>query len=139
MPNGPAGRNLALTFVMNWGVPVDGKNQKEARAVVACIMSKEKFSSYMTGSFQQAVPLFRSLLNNDYWNNADGKVIVETVKLGRPVGWPGPTTPAAAEVILSNVLTDMMTRVIVDKVTPEKAVDEANQRIKEIYDRLPVK
>jgi len=29
--------------------------------------------------------------------------------------------------------------VIVDKVTPEKAVDEANQRIKEIYDRLPVK
>ncbi len=139
MPNGPAGRNLALTFVMNWGVPVDGKNQKEARAVVACIMSKEKFSAYMTGSFQQAVPLFRSLLNNDYWNNADGKVIVETVKLGRPVGWPGPTTPAAAEVISSNVLTDMMTRVIVDKVTPEKAVDEANQRIKEIYDRLPVK
>ena len=139
MPNGPAGRNLALTFVMNWGVPVDGKNQKEARGVVACIMSKEKFSAYMTGSFQQAVPLFRNLLNNDYWNNADGKVIVETVKLGRPVGWPGPTTPAAAEVISSNVLTDMMTRVIVDKVTPEKAVDEANQRIKEIYDRLPVK
>ena len=139
MPNGPAGRNLALTFVMNWGVPVDGKNQKEARAVVACIMSKEKFTAYMTGSFQQAVPLFRSLLSNDYWNNADGKVIVETVKLGRPVGWPGPTTPAAAEVISSNVLTDMLTRVIVDKVTPEKAVDEANQRIKEIYDRLPVK
>ena len=66
-------------------------------------------------------------------------MIVETVKLGRPVGWPGPTTPAAAEVISSNVLTDMLTRVIVDKVTPEKAVDEANQRIKEIYDRLPVK
>src|SRR5262245_63246664 len=139
MPRGPAGRNLALTFVMNWAVPVDGKQQKEARALVSCIMSKEKFTAYMTGSFQQAVPPFKTLINHDYWNNADGKVIVETVKLGRPVGWPGPTTPAAAGVISSNVLTDMMTRVIVDKVTPEKAVDEANQRIKEIYDRLPVK
>jgi len=139
MPRGPAGRNLALTFVMNWAVPVDGKHQKEARALVACIMSKEKFTAYMTGSFQQAVPLFKILLNHDYWNNADGKVIVETVKLARPVGWPGPTTPAAAEVISSNVLTDMMTRVIVDKVAPEKAVEEADKRIKEIYDRLPPK
>jgi multiple sugar transport system substrate-binding protein len=139
MPRGPAGRNLALTFVMNWGVPVDGKQQKEARALVSCIMSKDKFSTYMTGSFQQAVPLFKSLINHDYWNNADGKVITETVKLGRPVGWPGPTTPAAAEVISSNVLTDMMTRVIVDKVTPEKAIEEADKRIKEIYERLPVK
>ena len=33
----------------------------------------------------------------------------------------------------------MITRVIVDKVTPEAAIDEANKRIKEIYDRLPVK
>jgi len=139
MPRGPAGRNLALTFVMNWGVPVDGKQQKEARALVACIMSKDKFTAYMTGSFQQAVPLFKNLLNSDYWNNTDGKVITETVKLGRPVGWPGPTTPAAAEVISSNVLTDMMTRVIVDKVTPEKAIEEADKRIKEIYDRLPPK
>jgi len=50
-----------------------------------------------------------------------------------------PTTPAAAEVVSGNVLTDMITRVIVDKVAPEAAIDEANKRIKEIYDRLPVK
>src|SRR6266481_5982470 len=131
MPRGPAGRNLALTFVMNWAVPVDGKQQKEARALVACLMSKDKVSAYMTGSFQQAVPPYKNLINHEYWNNADGKVITETVKLGRPVGWPGPTTPAAAEVISSNVLTDMMTRVNVDKVTPEKAVEEADKRIKE--------
>src|SRR6266480_2095401 len=68
MPKGPAGRNLALTFVMNWGIPVDGKQQKEARALVACLMSKEKFTTYMTGSFQQAVPLFKSLINHEYWN-----------------------------------------------------------------------
>lgn len=139
MPKGPAGRNLALTFVMNWGVPVDGKQQKEAKAVVGCIMSRAQWMKYMTGSFQQAVPLFARPLDDPYWNTPTGKTIVETVKVGHPVGWPGPTTPAAAEVVSSNVLTDMVTQVIVDKVTPEAAVDDANKRIKEIYDRLPVK
>src|SRR5262249_21746648 len=33
MPKGPAGRNLALTFVMNWAVPTDGKSHKEAKTL----------------------------------------------------------------------------------------------------------
>jgi ABC-type glycerol-3-phosphate transport system substrate-binding protein len=139
MPKGPAGRNLALTFVMNWAVPVDGKSQKEAKAVVSCAMSRDAFMKYMTGSYRQAVPLFARPLDDAYWNTPTGKVIVETVKLGHPVGWPGPTTPAAAEIVSSNVLTDMITRVIVDKASPEAALDEANKRMKEIYDRVPVK
>jgi len=139
MPRGPAGRNLALTFVMNWAVPTDGKSQKDAKALIACVMARENFVKYMTGSFRQMVPLFAKPQDDPYWNTPTGKIIVDTVKQGHPVGWPGPTTPAAAEVVSGNVLTDMITRVIVDKVTPEAAIDEANKRIKEIYDRLPVK
>ena len=139
MPKGPAGRSLALTFVMNWAVPTDGKSQKEAKALIGCVMARENFVRYMQGSFRQVVPLFAKPLDDAYWNTPGGKIIVDTVKQGHPVGWPGPTTPAAAEVVSSNVLTDMITRVIVDKVTPEAAVDEANNRIKEIYDRIPVK
>jgi len=139
MPKGPAGRNLALTFVMSWAIPVDGKAQKEAKAVVSCLMSRESFTKYVNGSFHQSVPLFTKILDSDYWSTPDGKIIVDTVKMGHPVGWPGPTTPAAAEVISSNVLTDMITRVIVDKASPDTAIDEANKRIKEIYDRLAVK
>jgi len=139
MPEGPAGRNLALTFVMNWGVPLDGKHQKEAKDLIRCVMSRELFTRYMTGSFHQAVPLFGKLLKHPYWNTEHGKIIVEATKVGHAVGWPGPTTPAAAEVISGNILTDMITRVIVDKVPPEKAVEEADKRIKEIYERVPVK
>ena len=139
MPKGPAGRNLALTFVMNWAVPTDGKSPKEAKALIGCVMARENFVKYMSGSFRQMVPLFAKPLDDPYWNTPGGKIIVDTVKQGHPVGWPGPTTPAAAEVVSGNVLTDMITRVIVDKVTPEAAIDEANKRMKEIYDRVPVK
>ena len=139
MPKGPAGRNLALTFVMNWAVPTDGKQQKEAKALIGCVMARENFVKYMTGSFRQMVPLFAKPLDDAYWNTPSGKIIVDTVKQGHPVGWPGPTTPAAAEVVSGNVLTDMITRVIVDKASPDVALDEANKRMKEIYDRVPVK
>ena len=139
MPKGPAGRNLALTFVMNWAVPTDGKSQKEAKALIGCVMTRENFVKYMTGSFRQMVPLFAKALEDPYWNTPTGKIVVDTVKQGHPVGWPGPTTPAAAEVVSGNVLTDMITRVIVDKLSPEAAIDEANKRMKEIYDRVPVK
>jgi hypothetical protein len=48
-------------------------------------------------------------------------------------GWPGPVTRGAAEVEAQNVMTDMVQRVLVDKLTPEKALDEATDRMKAIY------
>jgi ABC-type glycerol-3-phosphate transport system substrate-binding protein len=94
------------------------------------------FVKYMTSSYQQATPLFQGLLEHEYWRDETGQVIVNSIKQGNPLGWPGPTTPAAAEVIARNILTDMMTRVIVDKLSPEEAVKEADRKIKEIYDRI---
>jgi multiple sugar transport system substrate-binding protein len=136
MPRGPAGRHLALTFIMSWGIPTDGKNQAKSKDLVRCIMSREMFVKYMTSSYQQATPLFQGLLEHEYWQDETGQVIVNSIKQGNPLGWPGPTTPAAAEVIARNILTDMMTRVIVDKLSPEEAVKEADRKIKEIYDRI---
>jgi multiple sugar transport system substrate-binding protein len=136
MPKGPAGRHLALTFVMNWGIPTDGKHQKEGKALVGCLMSKELFQRYMKGAYQQVVPLFATLHDDPYWQNDVGKAVLTAVHAGNPLGWPGPTTAAAAEVIARNILTDMITRVIVDKLSPEDAVKEADGKIKAIYERI---
>ena len=79
---------------------------------------------------------------------SDRKGIVEGFEAGGkggPLGVAeiaGDTAEGQDEVIvgeLAVVENDMVTQVIVDKVSPEAAVDEANKRIKEIYDRLPVK
>ena len=67
---------LDVKRVMNWAVPVDGKSQKDAKAVVSCVMSREAFMKYMTGSFRQAVPLFAKPLDDPYWNTATGKITV---------------------------------------------------------------
>ena len=46
-------------------------------------------------------------------------------------------TRGAAEVEAQGVMTDMVQRVLVDKLTPEKAVEEATDRMKAIYARYP--
>jgi len=98
-------------------------------------MSKDKVSAYMTGSFPAGGAAYknRSTTNMEQRRR---QVITETVKLGRPVAGRG-RRPRRGRGLSSNVLTDMMTRVIVDKVTPEKAVEEADKPDQEIYDRLP--
>ena len=53
-----------------------------------------------------------------------------------PTGWPGPVTPAAAEVQASNVLTDAPAKVIVDKWGIDQAIEWEDKKIKEIYDTL---
>jgi len=70
---------------------------------VACLHVEGQVSAYMTGSFQQAVPPYKNLINHNTGTTPTAKVITETVNSGGP--WlAGATTPAAAEVISSNVL-----------------------------------
>jgi ABC-type glycerol-3-phosphate transport system substrate-binding protein len=61
------------------------------------------------------------------------KPVIDTLPFGRVSGWPGPVTRGAAEVEAQYVMTDMVQRVLVDKLTPEKALDEATERMKAIY------
>ncbi len=49
------------------------------------------------------------------------------------IGYPGPMTPAAAEVQGQKILTDMAGRVVVGGLSPEAALKEAHARVEEIY------
>jgi hypothetical protein len=46
-------------------------------------------------------------------------------------------TPAAGEVYVTTVLARMMHRVLVDNLEVEKAVEEAHNKVVEIYARNP--
>src|SRR5213594_287673 len=52
-------------------------------------------------------------------------------------GWPGPLTAAAAEVVATHVLTDLCARVIVDGWDIDRALGEADTRIRDIYANVP--
>src|SRR5205809_992258 len=63
-------------------------------------------------------------------------ILKDTLMAVKPAG-PGPLTAAAAEVVATNVLTDLCARVIVDGWDVDRALEEADKRIRDIYANVP--
>jgi hypothetical protein len=101
-------------------------------------MSADEAGKYMRQSWGQMVPVFDRLRRDPYWQkNESYKAVLEAPKHARTPGYPGPVTPAAAEVVATNVLTDLCARVIVDGWDIERALQEADKRIRDIYAAVP--
>lgn len=136
-PAGPAGRNHDV-FLLSFGVFTSTKHPDLAKDLIKGILAPAELKKYMYHSWGQMVPAYENLHKDPYWQkNESYRNVLKAPRYARVPGYPGPVTPAAAEVIASNVLTDMCARVIVDGWSIERAIKEADRRIKEIYDTVP--
>src|SRR5436189_115729 len=136
-PAGPAGRNHDV-FLLSWTVFNTSKQPELARDLIRFVMSSDEAKKYMHASSGQMVPAFERLRADPYWQkNESYRAVLEAPKYARTPGWPGPLTAAAAEVVATNVLTDLRARVIVDGWDIERALAEADQRIRDIYANVP--
>jgi ABC-type glycerol-3-phosphate transport system substrate-binding protein len=114
------------------------KQVEAAKDLIRFVMSTDEAKKYMQQSWGQMVPAFERLRQDPYWQkNESYRAVLEAPKYARTPGWPGPLTAAAAEVVATNVLTDLCARVIVDGWDIEKALAEADQRIRDIYANVP--
>ncbi len=73
-------------------------------------------------------------MDNPYWkSDPNFDAILQNILRSVNIGYPGPTTPAAAEVQGQKMLTDMAGRVVVGGLSPEAALKEAHARVEEIH------
>ena len=88
----------------------------------------------MQVSVGQAGPVYKARAENPYWKsdpNFEGCCRTSSASVN--IGYPGPMTPAAAEVQGQKILTDMAGRVVVGGLSPEAALKEAHARVEEIH------
>jgi multiple sugar transport system substrate-binding protein len=131
-PKGPAGRPVMMD-TYSLAVMKFSPNQDAAKDLLRHLTADEGYTNfYMAGQGFQCptLPTFAKL---SVFGDPKLKPVIETLPFGRTSGWPGPVTRGAAEVEAQGVMTDMVQRVLVDKLTPEKALDEATDRMKAIY------
>jgi ABC-type glycerol-3-phosphate transport system substrate-binding protein len=137
MPAGPAGRNHDV-LLLSFTVFSTGKQPELAKDLIRFIMSSEEAKKYTHSSWGQMVPVFERLRADPYWQkNESYRALLAAPKYARTPGWPGPLTAAAAEVVATNVLTDLCARVIVDGWDIDRALGEADGRIRDIYAKVP--
>ena len=60
---------------------------------------------------------------------------IKMAETGVPVSYAGSPTPAAGEVLNTNVIPKMIQRVLVENWEAAKALDECHKKIAEIYAR----
>lgn len=136
-PAGPAGRNHDV-LLLSFGVFTSTKHADLARDLIRFVNSPAEAKKYMYRSWGQMVPAFERLRRDPYWQkNPSYKAVLEAPKYAHPPGYPGPLTAAAAEVVATNVLTDLCARVIVDAWDIDRALQEADKRIRDIYATVP--
>ena len=114
----------------------------------------QEFMLHLTANYNQAVfnselynfPAFEStvpqLQGEDSWllkdpfgsRPQDKLAVLQTAKdWVTYLGWPGPSSPAIAEVYATNIIPTMMGKAALGELTPEEAVAEAEAQINDIF------
>ena len=135
---GPDGRRM-WAIAMSFGIFKASKDPEAAMSLVAHMLSPDETLNVMRDSYGQFAPVLDKsrTASQDYFNkNENYRTFGKAAEWFVPTGWPGPVTPAAAEVQASNVLTDGPAKVIVDRWSVDQAIDWQDKKIKEIYATL---
>ena len=134
-PKGPAGR-YAYATGFSLAYFRDTKRSENIESLVRYIMCKRNYERLIKSGEGSVNPLYSGIDAIKLWDNEEKlRPALETLIIEKPVGWPGPVTPKAAEVFERRILTDMFGRIINDGLTIDEAVLEATKRIKDIMKR----
>ena len=132
-PGGPAG-SFVGSSCYNWAIFHKSAKADLCEDLIRYVEDEKRFAEYMQVSVGQAGPVYRGRVDNPYWkSDPNFDAIVQNILRSVNIGYPGPISPAAAEVGGQRILTDMAGRVVVGGLSPEAALKEAHARVEEIH------
>ena len=131
-PAGPAGSSA---LVDNYGLSILNytPHPEACKELILYLTSDEVIREFYTAGAGFQFPVNPSLLDCEVFANP---VISEAIALldsAHAPGYPGPLTQAAAEVDAQYIMVDMVARVLADGLSCQEALDEATERIEQIY------
>jgi len=132
-PNKPDGKPMQYRSAVKVGVVfANAKNKKRAKEFVQFAMQDENLIPYVEGALGRWYPVTKSGAARKFWTeDPHRKIVHEQFSAGTV---PFEFTKNWKFTILNNenVWAKAVNRVVVDKWTPEKAVDEMVARIKQV-------
>jgi multiple sugar transport system substrate-binding protein len=131
LPAGPKGRYL-LGPSMSYGIPSYVKDPKPAEELI--LWMHENYGSYLDAVSGYVSPyVVKKYKDHPSWDKDPKMTLFKDVSLYRWVGWPGPASPASAEVYSKSIVVDMYAKAM-QGMAPKDAVIWAEAELKRIYE-----
>jgi multiple sugar transport system substrate-binding protein len=133
LPSGPAG---SFGMVDCWAMSIfkDSKAQDAAKEALAYVMEPDRYDGFIQMAAGRYVPVFKKLTNTKFWKESKFyHTYPGLAETGRILAFAGQPTAAFGEVMRGYILADALQAVIVQGVSVDNAVNEADKKIQAIY------
>ena len=134
IPAGPAGAVEELSTT-EWVLFKQNPYPEVARGLVDYWMAPENLRVVIEEGDGRWGPPYKGMYDSDFWKRPTFKHWRGMLERGRQFPAPGKWDAASGEVVAVNVLARMVQKVLIENVEPEKAVEEAHNKVAEIYKR----
>jgi multiple sugar transport system substrate-binding protein len=134
VPAGPGGAFHSLGTA-EWLLFKHNPYPEIAKGLVQYYMEPENLRVVMEEGGGRWGPPYKGMYASDFWQRPAFKHWRVMLDQGRQFASPGTMGAAASEVLVTNVLSRMMQRVLVENWEPDKAVEDAHNKVVEIYAR----
>ena len=132
-PNKPDGKPMQYRAAVKVGVVfANAKNKKRGKEFVAFLMQDENLTPYVEGALGRWYPVTKTGAASKFWTEDPHRNIVHRQFSAGTVTFEFTKNWKFTILNNENVWAKAMNRVVTDKWTPEKAVDEMIARIKEV-------
>jgi multiple sugar transport system substrate-binding protein len=132
-PNKPDGKPMQYRAAVKVGVIFNNaKNKKRGKEFAAFLMEDENLQPYVEGALGRWYPVTKSGAASKFWTEDPHRNIVHKQFSAGTVTFEFTKNWKFTILNNENVYAKAMSRVVTDKWTPEKAVDEMIARIKEV-------
>lgn len=134
----PAGPKGTVNQIDTWAFGAFKKNPypELARGLLDHFMQPANYDKIIQSTGGRWVPVYKRLFDSPFWREKPAfKHFIQMAETGVPVSYAGAPTPAAGEVLNTQVIGKMIQRVLVENFSAERALEEAHKKVAEIYAR----
>ncbi len=134
----PAGPKGTVNQIDTWAYAAFKKTPypELSKGLLDYLMQPSNYDKIIQSTGGRWVPVYKRLFESPFWTGKPAfKHFIKMAETGVPVSYAGSPTPAAGEVLNTQVIPKMIQRVLVENWEPARALDECHKKIVEIYAR----
>ena len=135
IPKGPKGANI-LGYIYGLIGTSTSKNPELAKDLIAYLSDPERQGKIVEAAGTNYMPLYKDLGKTKMWEDPTNQLFIQQLAGNNAVGYPGPTTEWALEAWRTHTVTEMMNKILIDKMAPDEAIKQTEEKLVKIYQQF---